>query len=422
RLMERTAREFEERRAWVDFDTLAYESQEGEVPYDINEAFRLPHVLGGVWQVEEVNLSALGLVLAGTAPRTVQQMASLARICGDRKYRDRASAIISSSILREEYDYSEVDSQAAVRLIQLLPGVSAGGRLGDEWELSIFRTALDYRRVNGPDDLRVILEQQAEDRLRVQQAAAAVSVPTFDAAWSEAEGPGFPAREVEEAEEEPDPRSVFIVHGRDQEATDALWSWLQDIGLRPLDWSELVSLTGQGSPVIADILEQAFKVAIAIVVLMTPDEVVRLHGDLVQIGELPHDREPGLQPRPNVVFEAGMAFGKHPARTIIVELGRLRPISDLSGRHTVRLATQDTLKDLAQRLETAGCPVVRTNPAWLDAGRFAHLQSNVRSPLKFHRWQWPFLRKQRRSSEVRGAREQPRGLAKRPGTSDGGVE
>lgn len=384
RLMARTAREFEDRRAWVTFDTLAYESQDIQVPYQINEAFSLPHVLGGVWQTEEVNLTALGLALAGTAPGTVAQMAELARICGDRKYRDRESAVISASVLQREYGFPEPDSQSAVELIQLLPGVSGGGRLGDDWELSLFRTALDYRRVDGPMALRSILEEQAEDRLRVQQAAAA-SVPAFASAWTYMEDMGAlgstTAVTAQEGSEQPDPRSVFIVHGRDQDATDALWSWLQDLGLRPLDWSELVSLTGQGSPVITDILEQAFKVAAAILVLMTADESVQLHKDLVQIGELPHDREPGLQPRPNVVFEAGMAFGKHPSRTIIVEIGRLRPISDLSGRHTVRLSTQDTLKDLAQRLETAGCPVSRNNPSWLDAARFAHLAANERSPV-----------------------------------------
>lgn len=395
RLMARTAREFEERRAWVNFDTLAYESQDIEIPYEIDEAFRLPHVLGGVWQTEEINLTALGLVLAGSAPRTVDQMAQLARISGDRKYRDRDSAVISAKVLREEFNYSEIDAQSAVQLVQLLPGLSGGGRLGEDWELAIFRAALEYRRVSGPADLRTILEEQAEDRIRVQQAAAA-SVPAFGSVWTEMQGLGFPAPttgEECEAEDEPDPRSVFVVHGRDQDATDALWSWLQDVGLRPLDWSDLVSLTGQGSPVIADILEQAFKVAIAIIVLMTPDETVQLHHELIQIGELPHDVNPGLQPRPNVVFEAGMAFGKHPARTIIVELGRLRPISDLSGRHAVRLATQDTLKDLAQRLETAGCPVVRTNPAWLDAGRFARLEANARLPTRARRSRWPWSRR-----------------------------
>jgi len=64
-----------------------------------------------------------------------------------------------------------------------------------------------------------------------------------------------------------------------------------------------------------------------------------------------------------------MMFAEH--NTVLVELGRLRPISDILGRHVVRMNnTPERRKELAQRLGTAGCSVDLTGNDWLDAGDF----------------------------------------------------
>ena len=70
------------------------------------------------------------------------------------------------------------------------------------------------------------------------------------------------------------------------------------------------------------------------VVLVTPDDDVRIHGDL---GPGPHERNFEMQARPNVYIELGMAFALHPHRTVIVEIGTLRRATDLDGMNTVRL-------------------------------------------------------------------------------------
>jgi predicted nucleotide-binding protein len=79
------------------------------------------------------------------------------------------------------------------------------------------------------------------------------------------------------------------------------------------------------------------------------------------------------QARPNVLFEAGMAFGTHPSQTVLVEIGKCRPFSDTLGRLVVRMNdTAAKRKELADRLAAAGCVVDTTSSnAWMEAGDFS---------------------------------------------------
>jgi hypothetical protein len=168
-----------------------------------------------------------------------------------------------------------------------------------------------------------------------------------------------------------DQRSVFVVHGRNDLLRRAMFDFLRSINLNPIEWTQAIELTGQGSPYIGQVLDVAFDHAAAIVVLMTPDEVAYLqprygHGD--------DDTEtsPSEQARPNVLFEAGMALGRDAKRTVLVEIGSLRPFSDVAGRHAVRLNNSlDSRQALAQRLSTAGCDVIVSGTDWHSVGDFA---------------------------------------------------
>lgn len=162
-----------------------------------------------------------------------------------------------------------------------------------------------------------------------------------------------------------DPAAVMVVHGQDSAAKNALFDWLRSIGLRPSEWNQLVQASGSASPFIGDVLEAAFTSAQAVVVLFTPDEQARLRPGLAS-----RPSRWRLQARPNVLFEAGRAFGSHPDRTVLVVLGDQELPSDLAGRHYVRLDSVAALRDLAGRLERAGCPVNITGTDWLDLGRF----------------------------------------------------
>jgi len=169
------------------------------------------------------------------------------------------------------------------------------------------------------------------------------------------------------SDETADPRRVFVIHGRNEPARAAFFTFLRALGLNPIEWSEAIHATGQGSPYIGDVLDAAFASAQAVVVLQTPDDVAYLHQSLTYPGDPECDAQ--MQPRPNVLFEAGMAFGRNPARTILVELGQVKSYSDIHGRHVVRLdGSVKKRQDLANRLRTAGCAVDTTGTDWHDAG------------------------------------------------------
>lgn len=171
-------------------------------------------------------------------------------------------------------------------------------------------------------------------------------------------------------EETKNPRAVFVVHGRNEVLRKAMFDFLRSINLAPLEWTQAVALTGAGSPYIGQVLDAAFAHAQAVVVLMTPDEIAYLQPRYA-VGEHDPDTAPATQARPNVLFEAGMALGRDERRTVLVEVGQVRPFSDVAGRHAVRLNNSLPLRQaLAQRLATAGCAVDLSGTDWHSAGDF----------------------------------------------------
>lgn len=168
-----------------------------------------------------------------------------------------------------------------------------------------------------------------------------------------------------------DVRRVFVVQGRNARANEALFQFLRSIGLNPLEWTQAVGLTGQGSPYIGDVLHKSFSQAQAVVVLFSGDDEARLRPELMEVSDAELEGRLRPQPRPNVLFEAGMSFGRNPDRVIIVELGSLRSFSDIAGRHLVKINnTFGARNELAQRLSRAGCAVNTSGQHWIKAGDF----------------------------------------------------
>jgi len=128
---------------------------------------------------------------------------------------------------------------------------------------------------------------------------------------------------------------VFVVHGRNLVARDALVDWLKRHDVEVPGWVSAVGNTNQGTPSTWEVVKQGLDTADFVVVLFTPDEVVYLHPDLAQLND--PELQPKGQARPNVYLEAGYALAKDEARVVLVEMGEQSIASDLAGKNTVRL-------------------------------------------------------------------------------------
>ncbi|MFI5181561.1 MAG: TIR domain-containing protein [Thermoanaerobaculia bacterium] len=168
-----------------------------------------------------------------------------------------------------------------------------------------------------------------------------------------------------------DPAVVWVVYGRNEAARKAMFDFLRSLGLKPTEWDQAVKETGKGSPFVGEVLDTAFATAQAFVILLTGDDEARLRPEYRSPDEPPYETSLGPQARPNVLFEAGRAFGADADRTVIVQLGDVKPFSDIAGRHLIRMDNSVAKRQaLADRLRTAGCAVNTTGTDWHTAGAF----------------------------------------------------
>lgn len=164
----------------------------------------------------------------------------------------------------------------------------------------------------------------------------------------------------------PDPRRVMVVYGRNRRAQVAMFQFLRALSLEPIEWDQAVAETGQGTPHNLDAVRAAMDVAQAVVVVLTAEDQAQVIPDLREDHENDEKHLRG-QPRQNVVLEAGMAMGIDRKRVILVQLGSIRPLSDVDGLNAVRLTnTAEQRQKLKGRLGTAGCAVAEVGSDWLS--------------------------------------------------------
>lgn len=172
----------------------------------------------------------------------------------------------------------------------------------------------------------------------------------------------------------PDPKKVFIIHGRNSAALTAVEHFLKALKLEPLDFDELAA--DMGTEFIGNIVLEGLRRANGIVVLFTPDE---FSGLLPQFRGA-RDKESDIkrwQSRPNVIFEAGIAFGTARDRSVLVTLGgEVSLFSDVDGVHILRLDNNVKNRDrFRQKLIGMGCELDQRTSAWTDPSKSGDFES-----------------------------------------------
>lgn len=192
-----------------------------------------------------------------------------------------------------------------------------------------------------------------------------------------------PSREIPEDKAVPDRRKIFVIHGRNLKARKEMGIFLRALGLEPMNFADLRAEMG-GTPTIADIVEEGMNRAQGVVALFTPDEYAALRPELRSEKE-EEDALARWQARPNVIFEAGMAFGRDRDRVVFVLIGDPKLFTDVAGIHVLR-PTNDPLGDRQVLRNTLKkgmrCAVSDDSNDWMDHGDFEGCVSGLatRSP------------------------------------------
>lgn len=170
----------------------------------------------------------------------------------------------------------------------------------------------------------------------------------------------------------PKDNSVFVVHGRNQKLRKSIFEFLRALGLRPMEWSTALASARGVNPYIGDVLDSAMAKVAAVVVIFSADEEARLKPEFCAPNELRTDGALRGQPRPNVIFEAGLALGRHPEKTLLIQVGTVRGFTDIDGKHIAKLGENaDKRNDVATRLRNLGLNVDTSGSDWMTAGDFA---------------------------------------------------
>lgn len=180
-----------------------------------------------------------------------------------------------------------------------------------------------------------------------------------------------PAKKAKVVKKRAKDNTIFVVHGRDEPLRKSMFDFLRALNLNPKEWDHVLREARGNNPFIGNALDEVMEKAQAVVVMFTPDDLVTLKEQFRGADERNTEGKPQGQSRPNVLFEAGLAMGRHAEKTVLVQIGKMKAFSDVAGRHIVKLSeTTESRNDLANRLEKIGCKVDKVGRDWMKAGHF----------------------------------------------------
>lgn len=147
--------------------------------------------------------------------------------------------------------------------------------------------------------------------------------------------------------------TAFIVHGQDTHVRQELEKFLEALGFDILPFHAARSGDAQIDAVLENVVNGVQRADI-VIVLFTPEEQASFHdpqdGRYVAVNKV-GEAMGGWQPRPNVIFEAGVAVAGAREKTILAKKGSVRSISNLAGVLFVDLDAADAKKVLLASLQ-----------------------------------------------------------------------
>jgi predicted nucleotide-binding protein len=155
-------------------------------------------------------------------------------------------------------------------------------------------------------------------------------------------------------------KTIFVVHGRDQESRDQLELVLRRLRLEPF----VLQVSGGGGDTLIEVLEKMIGKAAQSafgIVLLTPDDIGRLQE------EKPEEAKP--RARQNVILEMGMLLASLTRkRCAILQKGFVEQPSNMGGVIFIPFNNhvREAVPKLVQRLEAAG---FKLNPADIGAAQ-----------------------------------------------------